>query len=1050
MTAIGTTRPSRLTRWLEGKRSGRIINFVVIPALVIAILLLPPISAVQRVTDLGTTQISEAGGTLTDPDGTQVIFLPGTINQRFGATLNSVPRPTFLAGSAGKELLEAAKSIPATLVAKSPFYQLKLRGEAPTQSTWIMPIPNDSEPYETLDVYTWDQTSQSWQWLPHNIIREDDQIESHSNAVPQSAMVVQTNPQPALVAADLALASALPADGQGALAQVQPTGLYLGSNGAIDGAIDATFDKTGGAYDVVPVIRNYEGPIVRTDLLSNMLVDNAQRDAHIDNLVNLAVGNLYKGIDIDYRGLDQNLRGEFNQFIKELADKLHAQGKELSVRVDLPSQVSEDRWETGPYDWQTIGLLADTVKVPAPEDPRAYVPDGQLDALLRYAVGQINRSKLQLILTGQSVEQAGNYLLLKRYEDALQPLLGRVASDQSVVEPGQPLNLALVSSRPTSGLVYDPNIGTYVYRYQDDQGNARTVWLENAASLGHKLDILKKYNLQGFTLQNLPADGLDPDLWSLMKNYQQGRVQPIENNFVVEWTVKGSDGTAVSQVRPLTDPNVAFAAPNEGGSLQVEAVIKDRGQVIARQSGDTIAVATFTPSPTPTPEFTPTPAATPTPEFAEVTATTNANVRSGPGTAYSKVGTLSNGATYRVTGQSADGSWWQISYDGQQGWVSGDVVNVGGNAQAVAVVEVAPPPTAAPVAAKPAAAASSGQRYPSAPGTFGYGMQIPNYNVSGFSSQIKGAGFNWVKFQIPWKDVEGSPGGADWGGTDGTVNAANAAGLNVLLSVPKAPAWARPSNSDMSVEGPPADPNTYAAFVGQMAGRYCGKVNAIEVWNEQNLWYEWGHQALSAADYVRLLGAAYRAIKSACPQISVISGALTPTGVNDGAIAIDDMAYLEQMYQAGLKSVSDGIGAHPSGFNVSPDVGGGQAACDFIRSQGSQFVGPCNSLHHSWSFRATMEGYRAIMAKYGDSGKRIWPTEFGWASGWMGKSGYEYANDNTAQEEADWTVRAYQMMKGWGWVGPAFLWNLGYTDPDGGQWNIDGRPAYSALRDMPK
>ena len=42
------------------------------------------------------------------------------------------------------------------------------------------------------------------------------------------------------------------------------------------------------------------------------------------------------------------------------------------------------------------------------------------------------------------------------------------------------------------------------------------------------------------------------------------------------------------------------------------------------------------------------------------------------------------------------------------------------------------------------------------------------------------------------------------------------------------------------------------------------------------------------------------------------------------------------------------------------------------------------------------------------------------------------------------------MMKAWGWVGPAFLWNLGYTDPDGGQWNINGRPAQAALSNMPK
>ncbi len=27
-----------------------------------------------------------------------------------------------------------------------------------------------------------------------------------------------------------------------------------------------------------------------------------------------------------------------------------------------------------------------------------------------------------------------------------------------------------------------------------------------------------------------------------------------------------------------------------------------------------------------------------------------------------------------------------------------------------------------------------------------------------------------------------------------------------------------------------------------------------------------------------------------------------------------------------------------------------------------------------------MEGYRNIMVKYGDAGKRIWATEFGWAS----------------------------------------------------------------------
>ena len=95
-----------------------------------------------------------------------------------------------------------------------------------------------------------------------------------------------------------------------------------------------------------------------------------------------------------------------------------------------------------------------------------------------------------------------------------------------------------------------------------------------------------------------------------------------------------------------------------------------------------------------------------------------------------------------------------------------------------------------------------------------------------------------------------------------------------------------------------------------------------------------------------------------------------------------------------------------------------------------------------------------FMIKYGDTNKRIWPTEFGWASGWTGQPGYEYANDNSKQDQANYTVRAYQLMKSWGWVGPAFLWNLNFNVTNPGtelsQWGIVGQPAYGALAAMPK
>lgn len=1031
-------------RWLEDRQSGRIISWGLIPLMLVAALLLPPISLIQKVADLGTSRIPASGGAIADPDGAQVIFYQGTIAEPFRASLSSVPRTTFMEGSAGNDLKAAAQEIPTQLLAKSPFYQLKLRGETPVQSTWVIPIPNDSEPYETLDVYAWDGEAKRWQWLPHNIIREDDVIESRSNAVPLNAMVMQTTAQPALVSADLGLAGQLPTDGRNALAEVHPTGLYLGGDGAIDGAVDATFDQLASSFAVMPVIRNYDGPIMRTDLLANMLVDTAQRDAHVDALVSLVVSNLYKGIDIDYRGLDANLRGEFNQFVKVLADKLHAQGKELSVRVEMPTQVAEDRWDTGPYDWQTLGLLADTVKIPAPVDPTAYTPDGKMDALARFAVGQIDRYKTRFVLSGRSVEQAGAYLLQKSYTDALQPLLGRVAADQTVVEPGQPLNLALVSSRPNSGLVYDPNIGTYVYRYQDDQGNARTVWLENAASLSHKLDILKQYNLQGFTLENLPADGVDADLWPLMRSYQQGQLQPINSEFLVEWSVKTDSGQTLSEVRPLADPKVAFVAPDAQGALQVEAVIKDRGAVVARQTGVSVPVATYTPVATPTPVFTPTPTPSPTPEYALAVAKSAGNVRSGPSTAYPRIGTLRTGASYQITGQNEASNWWQIAFDGKSGWVSGDIVNIGGNTEGVAVVQVAPPPTAAPRAP---ATSGGGTTYPAAGGYFGYGVQAQVYGGADLGYVVnttRGMGFGWVKYQVPWKDFEGSKGSYGWGGMDNIVGAINGGGLKILVSIVKAPNWARPANTDRSVEGPPANLQDYADFVGAFAARYKGRVQAIEVWNEQNLWYEWGHEPLDPSRYVDMLCRAYQAIKAADPGMVVVAGALTPTGVNDGSVAIDDVAYLQRMYAAGAKRCFDAIGAHPSGYNNPPDAKFGY----------SNPAEPSFKNHPSFFFRDTMERYRAVMVANGDTNKRIWPTEFGWASESNPVPGYEYARDVTTDEQAQYLVRAYQMAKSWGWVGPMFLWNLnfGITNPgtELAAFGIANRPAQSALANMAK
>jgi len=341
---------------------------------------------------------------------------------------------------------------------------------------------------------------------------------------------------------------------------------------------------------------------------------------------------------------------------------------------------------------------------------------------------------------------------------------------------------------------------------------------------------------------------------------------------------------------------------------------------------------------------------------------------------------------------------------------------------------------------------------------FGYGIQadmVFDTDYGRLYNHIHALGFTWVKQQIEWFRYNQAPGQYEWERLDRIVEAANANGVKLLFSVVKAPKWARPPGD--TDEGPPADPNTYGAFLREMAARYKGRVQAYEIWNEQNLYYEWGGRGgkISARAYVQLLQVAYNAIKSVDPDAMVISGGLTPTGWNDGDVAIDDRVYLEQMYQAGLARYCDAVGAHPSGYNNPPDA-------DW-RSFADPTAAGCKG-HPSWFFRGTMESYRNIMVKYGDAHKRIWPTEFGWASveslGVPPASGYEYAADNTELEQAQFVVRAFQMGKAWGWVGPMFLWNLNFAPVAGNQnekaafgivrqdWSP--RPAYAALRDMPK
>ena len=348
--------------------------------------------------------------------------------------------------------------------------------------------------------------------------------------------------------------------------------------------------------------------------------------------------------------------------------------------------------------------------------------------------------------------------------------------------------------------------------------------------------------------------------------------------------------------------------------------------------------------------------------------------------------------------------------------------------------------------------------------SFQVGIQVehapdlnPDNQDAWYSSVADDLGMTWVKQQVRWEHMQPQPGEIDWGALDLVMPSAQKFGIKLLLSIVTAPDWAREPEASLERHGPPADPQVYADFVAAIVQRYPGMIDAIEIWNEQNSAREWTSvKGLNAADYVQLLRISYDAIKALDPGIIVISGGLSPTGVNDGVEAYDDFTYMDQLIEAGMLDWADCVGVHHYGYNVPPDYRYNEIPDDPTAS----FRGPFDNPHHSWSFRSTMEGYANRVRATGKSSK-LCVTGFGWPSAedLEGvRAGFEFARDNSLLEQAQWLPRALSNMADWGFVWLAFIWNFNYGPQSG--WAVDNdnvpysligpefkfRPAYDAIR----
>jgi polysaccharide biosynthesis protein PslG len=276
------------------------------------------------------------------------------------------------------------------------------------------------------------------------------------------------------------------------------------------------------------------------------------------------------------------------------------------------------------------------------------------------------------------------------------------------------------------------------------------------------------------------------------------------------------------------------------------------------------------------------------------------------------------------------------------------------------------------------------------------------------------AGIGWVKQQFPWEAIEPRRKGEfleptkktdSWAKYDEIVALCEKYNLQIIARLDRPPDWTRQDNTYK--ESPPDRFEDYGDFVYAFVKHYEGRINYIQIWNEPNIFPEWGNHPVDPAQYVALLEIAYRRAKEANPNVYVLSAPLAMTLGEPHPEAgkwrsMNDLMYLEEMYKAGASAYFDIYSTNAFGFDRSPED-----------------APEANTLNFQ---RVLLQ--RKIMERYGDSHKAVWLDEYGWNAAPDSFPAERLTWKRVSEkQQAEYTVRGIELARrDWPWMGVAMIW----------------------------
>jgi len=294
-------------------------------------------------------------------------------------------------------------------------------------------------------------------------------------------------------------------------------------------------------------------------------------------------------------------------------------------------------------------------------------------------------------------------------------------------------------------------------------------------------------------------------------------------------------------------------------------------------------------------------------------------------------------------------------------------------------------------------------------------QEVEGAKIEAMLRMISEAGFVWLRQEFPWEDLETEGRGRfEWAKYDRLVDLTAAQGLRLLVRLSNPPDWSR-ADAAAGDLAPPDDFQDFVNYAVAVAERYRGRITHYQVWNEPNIYPEWGNHFVEPARYTELLCRTYAALKRVDPDIVVVNAALAPTVSLDGYYGFSDLIFLQEIY----------------------DHGGG-GCFDVLSAQGyGLFSGPTDRRLRATSVNVGRHiYYRDIMVRNGDAHKPIWLSEAAWNATLDAELPPEQIDafprfGNVTQEQAAryMPILYERAQREWPWVSGIMYWFFTRKDP---------------------